>query len=84
MAYARTAQVQTGAIVIKALTATNCVSVQNGSVEMVKTVVYSTFMRLLSYLDTAKTLSVTYKLRLPLSPIGYFCVKMLNRSCRKC
>ena len=84
MAFVRIAQDQTGAIVIRALTANNCVIVQNGRVETVKMVQYSDFMRLVSYFAGTKMPNVTPKLRLRLSPIGYFCVKMLNKSCRKC
>jgi len=51
MASVRIAQGQTGAIVIRALTANNCVIVQNGRVETVKMVRYGDFMRLLSYLE---------------------------------
>ena len=83
MAYARTAQGQTGAIVIRALTANNCVNVQKGRVETVKMVGYGYFLRLLSYFAGTKMPNVTPKLRLRLSPIGYFCVKMLNRDLQK-
>ena len=84
MAFVRIAQGQTGATVIRALTANNCVIVQNGRVETVKMARYGDFMRLVSYFAGTKLPNVTYKLRLRLPPISYFCVKMLNRSCRKC